>query len=499
MQRHPMKMQDRLRYVLKLLSSGPGRSDGVGIHWGRERVVVVVDPRDGKPARSFTIDLTSARPADASNVGERLKQKLEEEGVRTSGVAVTLPLSEALVHNLQLPPSQDAELPELVRYQLAAKSTIPVESLLFDFLPERNRQPSDECRVLIVALLKERVDAIRSVLGSAGLELHRIGLDCLSALTHVEHDSGGNSGSEGGPCLLVIRQGRRFGLVKSTDEGIGYLRTATQRTDEPLEKALLRISRHSVMEIESERCGSASPEKVCMLNCGLNPQQRKKLQAALRLTVSAARFNKQFTAADETDSGFAEVAALGVLAREQTNAVDFLNPRHTKRAASRKGRTIALCAAAGVAAILVGISVVRSRRSGLDAKIQAVTQDLNDAEIKLAGSQSLLLTAADIEQWSQQRVSWPAAMATVGTALPNGRIDLSRWRCASNGDNQEMELEGHAASRSTVQAVGHRLAANPSFRVQPPESRSEQRGRFPESFRMKVQVIQPTSVPPVDD
>lgn len=113
---------------------------------------------------------------DAPAAGGWLNEQFKSLGLTAKNVLVTMPREDAVVRVLEVPNVPDAELPNVVRFQAAAKSTRPLDSLLLDFLPLPRREGVAGREVLVATIGREVLDPLKLVLLRTGCELAGVSL-----------------------------------------------------------------------------------------------------------------------------------------------------------------------------------------------------------------------------------------------------------------------------------------------------------------------------------
>ncbi len=134
--------------------------------------------RDGRPfeaAETRTVDLPIPDPAAPPEVaGAMLRPALST--VRGE-VTLVWPADTALLRVLELPTTDPAELPDMVRLQLDRFSPFPTEHLVAAY--EVIATAAGRTRVLVAAVQQAALDQEAAVLRAAGLDLRRVDLDVL--------------------------------------------------------------------------------------------------------------------------------------------------------------------------------------------------------------------------------------------------------------------------------------------------------------------------------
>lgn len=137
-----------------------------------------VTPAGVRVRKAFTLTWPEGKSPtqDAPAAGSWLTEQFRSLGLTAKNVLVTLPREDAVVRVLELPNVSDAELPNVVRFQTAAKSTRPLDSLLLDFLPLPRRDGVAGREVLVATIGREVLDPLKLVLSRTGCELAGVSL-----------------------------------------------------------------------------------------------------------------------------------------------------------------------------------------------------------------------------------------------------------------------------------------------------------------------------------
>ena len=140
-----------------------------------------VDRGSVKIRKSFSLNVPESISVDnPQELGEWLKGEVRHKRISASQVCISLPREDVIVRHLETPDVSDDELPELVRYQSAAKSTIPLDQLTLDFLPLPRRPDSSVRDVLVSTVHQDRIKRLRAISNAAGLELQSVGVSSVA-------------------------------------------------------------------------------------------------------------------------------------------------------------------------------------------------------------------------------------------------------------------------------------------------------------------------------
>ncbi len=181
-----------------------------GIEWSTEGLVGgAIRLEGGKVSLSqtffipFTDDRTPERAA--ADIASELADKTTALGANAACVVV-VPRETVVVRQLQLPNVPADELPSLVSFQSAAKSSTPTTAIAVDYVPLGGQ--GDGQAVIAVTLDSARVQRIRDLLTRAKLQL--VGLEVspflIAELVAREEEQGGTPDV---PTLIVAQSGDR--------------------------------------------------------------------------------------------------------------------------------------------------------------------------------------------------------------------------------------------------------------------------------------------------
>ncbi|MGE3999784.1 MAG: hypothetical protein AB7I48_06185, partial [Planctomycetaceae bacterium] len=96
-------------------------------------------------------------PQSAAAWGEWLAEALKGDGISPGEALVVLPREAVVVRTLDLPKVPENELPELVRFQAATKSSTPLDRLALDYLTMPVDEGDAAQQVLMVTVDGERL------------------------------------------------------------------------------------------------------------------------------------------------------------------------------------------------------------------------------------------------------------------------------------------------------------------------------------------------------
>ncbi|MBI1347018.1 hypothetical protein GC163_12090 [bacterium] len=103
--------------------------------------------------------------------GKWLADQWRSAGLTATQVHVIVPREDVVLRHLELPQAPDDELADMVRFQAASRSTVPIEHLSLDYLPLPSVTEREGRDVLAITLPKASLEAIRRLVSTAQREL----------------------------------------------------------------------------------------------------------------------------------------------------------------------------------------------------------------------------------------------------------------------------------------------------------------------------------------
>ncbi len=276
------------------------------------------------------------RETDAPTLGDWIRQQLRGLGVEATEVVIVVSREEVVTRRLELPSVPEEELPDLVRFQAAAKSTTPLDQLVLDFVPLHPVEGETTLPVLTATLDRQQLEHWRKTCIAAGLELKSVQASPF-AVAEVAIRSERQRGDDPNAATLVVFQnGHRVEI--SILQRLGLVFTHHTRFDPGDERALrgtLAEINRSTVTFGQMMHSTVEISRVCLIHDGMSDVA---LEPALSERYSG-RLHVVDPANDEAVrvSGSADTARLAGLApamgallggvQRTVPSVDFLTPR----------------------------------------------------------------------------------------------------------------------------------------------------------------------------
>lgn len=438
---------------------------------------------------------------DIAAAGAWLKQQLESLGVKSEQVVVSIPRSQVVVRQLDVPDVPDEELPELVRLQAETKASASLANQVLDFLPLPRAVEEGPRQVLLVTIPTSRLQRIRGILAAAGRELVSVGISPIGTAELVARAERASGEDANRAMLIVAQHGKRVEISFMRQSRLLFMHSTQVSGDDPehdsrLVLAEIRRSQGALLRLDPDFSISrawvvGTERETALLRTSLAAQLSFDADAIDPL--SNANVTLESAAVDGTHAPYAGPVGL-LLARGESTivAVDFLNPRKSIERPDTRKRKLAAAAAAAVVLVAALVTGVWWRSSVLDDEIAEAQDRLKRLEEIAERGQPALREAKSVADWNNHSVDALERIQNLNDLLQGtDRVYLVNLRFnASTGDAAaHLQATGYARSREDVEDLGQRLS-EAGYKVQPREIvRSEVDRDYP--YQAEIDVVVP--------
>lgn len=457
-----------------------------------------------KIRKSFSLAVPeSISVDDPQGLGEWLKAELRRERVSASQVCISLPREDVLVRHLEVPDVSDDELPDLVRYQSAAKSSIPLDQLTLDFLPLPRRDDSSVRDVLVSTVHQDRIKRLRKISTSAGLELQSVGVSSVATAGIVALEEQRLDHSAGEIAVVVAQHGDRVEISILGEGGYLHFTHSTQviAADGVPTPILAEISRALVAL--QKRLPNSQVVRCWMVG---SPDENLKLGDAIRdrfhcdIKQLDPFHGQGVTLSCKPDDGNrgafgGPVGQLISHSLEVSCAVDFLNPRRpaVKKDYSRHKK---IAGVAAVALLLIGMFGYRSYAvAELETKVKQTTKAEKDQKDVLKELEPQVKVAASVGEWAATRVNWLEEADSLAESIDGTERHYLTKMQFGEGTRQErgtVTASGHAKERFDIEGLNAELMQRSDLEVNAkPIKKSGRDGDYPQQFDLDLKLKHP--------
>ena len=476
--------------------------DILAIHWERRRLRMVEATIGNavRVSRGFVIDIPEPAPAGW------LRDALRRHGVTARQAVVCLPRENAILRQLELPSAPDDELPALVHFQASTRSTTPLDQLLLDFLPLPPRTGSSQKDVLFASVPRVAVDAIRSALTEAGVELTSLTISSFALAELAMRVESAQRQSPVRRSLVILEDLNRLEVVLLGDRqpiATHMVRPQSDELGHPIiANAAAEISR--VLVPAQPWLVENRVERICLLGdssewSGLANVLTERWECPvenLDAQIQAAIPGLDPAKFSGSLSQFAPVLGLA-LSRltPHAPAFDLLHPRQPKPRRDPRKLQLAIGAAAALLLVAMGTSFVQLTLSSLDASIKNARSTEIELNSQLKSGQPVLNAARAIGDWKMRDVNQLQQLVELDELMQGTeRLYVSEYSFGpATGDAiAKLQATGNARERDDWQQLAQRLVDARRYRVKPRELTQVSRDPdYANRFELDTELIPP--------
>jgi Tfp pilus assembly PilM family ATPase len=420
---------------------------------------------------------------------------LAEKHISTKQVVVTLPRESVVVRRLELPDVPEDELPVMVRFQAAAKSSLSLDELSLDFIPLPKREGAVTRDVLLAMVPLAMVTAIQEFVTAAQRELVAIRLSPVGAAELVARLEREKSDDPKSATLIVGRHAERVEISVTWQGQLIFSHAARLAEDNPEQQTaviLTEISR-GLISFQNLNLGLKLTEGILLGTDadfpGLSVALQKRLQIAIRTInpFSIVKSAPESLKLIEQKSAFAGlVGSVCTQTQPTVQAFDFLAPRKPviKPDTTRdRNRQLAI-AGAGVAVVLV--LAYWMGLSSLDATLAATADQINLLDESLKKGAPTMESAKLLDTWVKEDSNVLDEFKRFQRLLPaTSRVYLAKLDIKTLTMRQAgvIRVEGHAREEKDIREFQKKLLAPATgYQRAPNEIKSENKEFYPKKL-----------------
>ncbi|MCX7395417.1 MAG: pilus assembly protein PilM [Planctomycetales bacterium] len=476
-------------------------SELLAIHWERKQLQVICASTEAGlyGSQGFTLAVP-----ERSEPGW-LKEGLRRYGVTAKQAIVSLPREDLILRNLELPDAPEEEIPLLVSFQAASRSTTPLDQLLLDYLPLPRRIGSLQKEVLLASAPRPLVDAMRSALAEANIELISLTVSSFALTELVALEEAALQLPAGHRGLLIHRTQNRLEVVLMGDHQTlmaHVVRPQRNADGQPIAaKAAADVSR--ILVPAQPWLNHGKLDRIWLLgddrewpgldealrrqwNC---PVERLEPHAASRLIGDISKYP------DFWQFGH----PLGLVLSHcngKTPAFDLLHPHQTTPQRDPRKWQIAVGSAAALLIAALGTAILQMSLASLDAGIKKErSRDEEHSRILAAGKLSLE-SVKIIEDWSVRDVNQLTQIGDLYEFMQGTeQLYVSDYKFeAIIGDARaKLNAAGNARNRSDWEQLAQRVSDTKTYHIKPRElTQSNSDPDYPNRFQLEAELIVPS-------
>lgn len=437
---------------------------------------------------------------DAPAAGGWLAEQFRALGLTAKSVLVTLPREDAVVRVLEVPNVPDAELPNVVRFQAAAKSARSLDTMLLDFMPLPRRDGVAGREVLVATIGREVLDPLKLVLSRTGCELAGVSLTApamAELIARLEQSAPSPLSVE----LSIILHEQLVEISLLRDRALLLTHAARLPDDATspdreqqavvaeVNRSLVALKRQHPELTLSRTWLWGEPESLH----GLAGVLRKRFGCDVNVEDPLVLPGLTFDSHGPISSHALFTGPVGLLfgqSSRRAEPLDFLHPRQpvVPRDLKRLYGTVGSAAAA-----LLLISAVGWRWytvGSMESETTSHRKASDQLKIELDGSAAMVKNANSVGKWNDQRVAWLDRLFELSDAMEGtDRRYLTKLNCqpGAAGVVGVVRGDGFAKERDDIDDLSTKLSGHQGVTVTPHKvDRPGTDGDYPWKFDLDV-------------
>jgi len=427
-------------------------------------VFISGDKREVRATATFTFPPeTSLDSPDAA--GQALAAFLRQKKFSASRVVVGVPARWLIAVEKEIPPASDEQSRATLRLQAERLAVAEHGEVVFDFAGRTS--PAAPARVLLVGVLRQRLEKVARMMDAAGMSVLAITSSGLALASCVRKIADGDGG------VLVLNKSGGEIVWRSAGMPRMLRHVPVMTNGHPDSPGLAPLGNELRRAVANAQQGGGNGDQQVLLldGLGLKPQDVSDLSTRMGMNVRSAdslellgisqRFDLE-AGQSKPPAGLAPALSLALAgAKPDLLPVDFKHSRLTPPPAQRISR-LGLYGIGAAAAIVIGIIAlwinVHNRQNVLD--------DLN-ARLKTRDPDRVAAQAT-LDRWTYGRGyfsnSRPPVLDCLRDLSSSFQVDDKIW--ATNvtlHENGKGTISGKAADLQTIQGIVDRLKKDKHF------------------------------------
>lgn len=442
----------------------------------------------------------AAIPDDPAKAAKWLQQELERAGIKAKRVLLSLPRSAVTLKYFEFADAPEHELPEIVRLQTEAQSSLPPDELCVDYLTLPTREGLAGVDVLTATIPNTLVSNYQELLHHAGRDVVSVGLRPL-AVAELVHSQQKKTELNDGANLILDRTDSEVSISLSWKQHvIASHDTRINASDTDKDVALIVGASRRMLAAMKSRLPATGIDKIWLV--GQDDEfdsLRSKLAAEFDCDAEIVK-PTELTTIVKRDCRFEEMShdagPVGMLVQQSSpdfaaNAFNFVAPRKAIATPDRRlARSIAV-AALTLILVLTGWVYLDGENKRLDHQIRKLTEMEEEQFLVLQKGEAFLESQRLIDLWSASRFVWTDELLAFGKQMPpSDRIYLTSLQLdGQDGSGRgRLKATGYARDREDVMSLNSRLLNGMDrYELQPHGIRPSHRDpHYPSRFEVEV-------------
>ncbi|MEZ6120844.1 MAG: hypothetical protein R3C28_30295 [Pirellulaceae bacterium] len=367
-------------------------------------------------------DVDDSPPAAA--VGQAIQAVLDRNRLKKCEVLVGVGRSQLEILELALPPATDAELPNMVRSEVARRLGENLDRASIDYVLRQPRSADDTARRVDAAVLREdarqEMDAVCQI---AKVAPHRI----IPRPYAIASLFGRIAGNKTAPCLVINRNVDIADLSVYANGHVEFTRTVQMPNglDEREEAKLLATEVvRTIMVKPSEEVDAPEVDRIYVFGNTKNSHvliEDLAEEAALPVTILNPFDQLEFASGTVGKQAHLYSALVGMVRDHAEDAVsiDFIHPKQPPAPPDYRKKAVLYGL---LAALAIGVAgwALRSDIVDVREENQTVVSELDKSNAFLKKIQQKTATVKWVQAWQNGEVNWLDELKDLSERFPEG-------------------------------------------------------------------------------
>lgn len=417
---------------------------------------------------------------DPISAGSWLKNELSRLKINSKQALISFPRHDSTIRLIEIPDVPLEEVPEIVRFQTATKSSVPLGQLMLDYLLLPVTEGKTTRDVLVASISKDLHQRAMKTLQSMGLEIVATGISSLATAEWVAQTDI-DIADLNAPTLIVnqIDHHLELSLVSEYRLLFSHSTSITPGDQANTEKTIQTEINRFLLARSAQLGGQQIQHAFLIGDASVLQNFGTSLGERLNCPVEVleARLSVDTLTSDNPalDSPGILAGPLGLLYAQgpkKLDGVDFLHPHKAEEKPDRRKLQIGLGVAGVLLIVLTAFFLTQSRVSDLEEQIAERQKIQRDLDEFLKRGQPTLESVALIEEWETSNSKTLKVMQNLEAVLPGtDRVYLSELDVSRSAGQAISRLRstGNAKDDLDVRDINQQLSKM-NYRVHPKRS-----------------------------
>ncbi len=405
----------------------------------RLRAAVVEGSATGRLAITRLVSIEASQPGSAASLATGLREALPDVRWSRAHLVGVIGGDQVRCRLLNLPPSPNSELADMVRLQAAREFSTAEESMVVDYVPLSGDETAPRS-VLAASIGVNDLGLLRQLAAALDASLEQlVPRGCGAATLAMRQDPALREGSH----LVVAAAPEAADLVVIESGEPSLLRSARVRADAAEQMIYSEARRTRAMA--SQQTGRRTDSTV-LVGCHAPPGKSDFRELDLQVLLTG---DYQLAESDcEMATELSGVIGAAIdLAEEKKPPIDFLHPRKPVQDNSARRRATVLSIAAA-ACVLLGFAWAYARVWSLQQEVSSAQSLLKTQQKRIEDAAPIRQRAEAVDQWLATDVNWLDELERLGRQLRPEPLDSKEFPA-----KEDVYLSQFTASRSTQRDV----------------------------------------------